>query len=223
MLTRVPQIWFQNRRQNDRRKSRPLSPQEIAALRYGGMQILSSDPAAPHNTSPNSSSNDQFSSQGISFTEPRPTSPAHSLHSDSGVFHFEGVASAAKPEENTSNEQLETSPIVLVEGSSQEVETMDESFQLSRSFPGSVGYLSNRWNPGSSFSTPSTLGHPAGDESIRYVTMQLTAHPRCFSQLTFIPGSNHSLSRHARPHLQHPSYLHQAPSHSHHNSASPSH
>ncbi|TDZ23392.1 MBF complex negative regulatory component yox1 [Colletotrichum orbiculare MAFF 240422] len=40
------QIWFQNRRQNDRRKSRPLSAQEIAALRYGGMQILSSDPVA---------------------------------------------------------------------------------------------------------------------------------------------------------------------------------
>ncbi|GKT48384.1 uncharacterized protein ColSpa_08565 [Colletotrichum spaethianum] len=32
--------------QNDRRKSRPLSAQEIAALRYGGMQILSSDPVA---------------------------------------------------------------------------------------------------------------------------------------------------------------------------------
>ncbi|KAJ8123606.1 hypothetical protein ONZ43_g484 [Nemania bipapillata] len=39
------QIWFQNRRQNDRRKSRPLSPQEIEALRYGnGMRVLSSDP-----------------------------------------------------------------------------------------------------------------------------------------------------------------------------------
>ncbi|KAI2629041.1 hypothetical protein GGS21DRAFT_527184 [Xylaria nigripes] len=39
------QIWFQNRRQNDRRKSRPLSPQEIEALRYGnGMRVLSTDP-----------------------------------------------------------------------------------------------------------------------------------------------------------------------------------
>ncbi|PHH74093.1 hypothetical protein CDD80_3314 [Ophiocordyceps camponoti-rufipedis] len=32
------QIWFQNRRQNDRRKSRPLSPEELAALKYSGLR-----------------------------------------------------------------------------------------------------------------------------------------------------------------------------------------
>ncbi|KAL5611813.1 hypothetical protein BROUX41_000612 [Berkeleyomyces rouxiae] len=47
MTEKEVQIWFQNRRQNDRRKSRPLSAQEIAALRYGGMQVISSESASP--------------------------------------------------------------------------------------------------------------------------------------------------------------------------------
>ncbi|RDL36782.1 uncharacterized protein BP5553_06134 [Venustampulla echinocandica] len=40
------QIWFQNRRQINRRKSRPLLPHEIAAFGIGGMAALSSDPAS---------------------------------------------------------------------------------------------------------------------------------------------------------------------------------
>ncbi|ROT40100.1 hypothetical protein SODALDRAFT_332262 [Sodiomyces alkalinus F11] len=42
------QIWFQNRRQNDRRKSRPLSPQDIAEIRSRGARVLLS-PAQPTN------------------------------------------------------------------------------------------------------------------------------------------------------------------------------
>ncbi|KAK1832917.1 pah4 homeobox protein encoded by the pah4 protein [Podospora conica] len=41
------QIWFQNRRQNDRRKARPLSPDELDALRSGGM-LIRPDPASFH-------------------------------------------------------------------------------------------------------------------------------------------------------------------------------
>lgn len=37
------QIWFQNKRQSTRRKSRPLLPHEIASLGLGGTVMLSSD------------------------------------------------------------------------------------------------------------------------------------------------------------------------------------
>ncbi|KUI54038.1 Homeobox protein YOX1 [Cytospora mali] len=62
------QIWFQNRRQNDRRKSRPLSPQEIAALQYGGMQVLSSSDPVQYSSQP------QVSSQPNPITSPVPAS-----------------------------------------------------------------------------------------------------------------------------------------------------
>lgn len=62
------QIWFQNRRQNDRRKSRPLSPQEIAALRYGGMHPLS-DNMSPFGH-PGLSQHSSFSSDGASSSPP---------------------------------------------------------------------------------------------------------------------------------------------------------
>ncbi len=38
------QIWFQNRRQNTRRKTRPLLPHEIASFGLGGMATLSPAP-----------------------------------------------------------------------------------------------------------------------------------------------------------------------------------
>lgn len=38
------QIWFQNKRQSARRKSRPLLPHELEAFGLGGMTALSSDP-----------------------------------------------------------------------------------------------------------------------------------------------------------------------------------
>lgn len=68
------QIWFQNRRQNDRRKARPLSSQELAALRYGSMQILSSDPA-PFNSSFGSDMSQTSPLQPVSRTERAVASP----------------------------------------------------------------------------------------------------------------------------------------------------
>ncbi|KAH6689223.1 hypothetical protein F5X68DRAFT_260757 [Plectosphaerella plurivora] len=68
------QIWFQNRRQNDRRKSRPLSPQEVAALRTGGLPLLSSDPITS-------------SSQAEDCTSPRPdAAPSSVLRNDANTL-----------------------------------------------------------------------------------------------------------------------------------------
>lgn len=49
----------------------------------------------------------------------------------------------------------------------------DSSESMTHSFSGSMGYLANRWNIGSSFSTPSTLAR-GGDDSIRYVYVRST-------------------------------------------------
>ena len=50
---------------------------------------------------------------------------------------------------------------------------------LSQSFPQSVGYLANRWNLGSSFSTPSTIGLEGGDPK-RYDAFRRLIDTLCF-------------------------------------------
>ncbi|KAB5580588.1 hypothetical protein GE09DRAFT_444640 [Coniochaeta sp. 2T2.1] len=182
------QIWFQNRRQNDRRKSRPLSPQEIAALRYGGMQILSSDPAAPYNSSPNANSTNHSPNHGHSFTEARPSSSARS---DPGVFHRETQddTSGQKDDQANTNPRNQ-SPNVAATAQSQEADTTTDSFQLSRSFPSSVGYLSNRWNTGSSFSTPSTVGHRTVDDSIKLEPFSLSTCSSAPHAAPVLPAPN---------------------------------
>ncbi|KAK3394452.1 hypothetical protein B0H63DRAFT_46197 [Podospora didyma] len=156
------QIWFQNRRQNDRRKSRPLSPQEIAALRYGGMQILSSD-SMPYNSS--------FSTEN-SETSPIQNVPKREERASSSVLRSDHVGASTCDEEQDKFENLsQVQPLEEVHSSQQEAVTpthkqrpADESHQLlSRSFSASVGYLSNRWNLAGSFSSPSTFSHGPDD------------------------------------------------------------
>lgn len=80
---------------------------------------------------------------------------------------------------------------------------------LSRSFPSSVGYLSNRWNSGSAFATPSTLGRP-GDDSFKFVLPRPLA--RGAPMLTRNPDLNPSLPLPALPPLCFPRQVLSPPS-----------
>ncbi|KAI8632351.1 hypothetical protein F5Y19DRAFT_420734 [Xylariaceae sp. FL1651] len=168
------QIWFQNRRQNDRRKSRPLSPQEIEALRYGGgMRVLSSDPmptalepipapiALPNAAElPRGPSAENTAGLGM---ERRPsssedTSPQH-LSEPPSPKAVEAVMAVT---EETVEPEAEIS-LVGTPPSSQKEELQGEAQSHSQTSATSIGYIANRWNTGSSFATPCTLERSGED------------------------------------------------------------
>ncbi|ORY66384.1 uncharacterized protein BCR38DRAFT_456948 [Pseudomassariella vexata] len=184
------QIWFQNRRQNDRRKSRPLSLQEIAALRYGGgMHVLSSDPANYGNANASGSSEDgetrpeDASAAGMDQRALTPEA-AGSQHSTqlspeaSQPARVFGDAAGAEAEAEVSKQEKQErrdSAISCTPPSSQRGDGDGGSQLLSHSLSSSIGYLSNRWNVGTSFSTPATLSRP-GDESLRLESFPSSAN-----------------------------------------------
>ncbi|KAK8056921.1 homeobox domain-containing protein [Apiospora rasikravindrae] len=156
------QIWFQNRRQNDRRKSRPLSPQEIAAMRYGGpIHGLSGD-SLPFGNAP-SIADDSFDTRPAAV-EHRAPSPASvgTMHS----FRLSPSAANPGPTEQSNPERRASESGVSPSHSIFAVSTNESAQKFSQSLPNSVGYLSNRWNASASFSSPSTLDRQ-GDESFR--------------------------------------------------------
>ncbi|KXH45922.1 homeobox domain-containing protein [Colletotrichum nymphaeae SA-01] len=146
------QIWFQNRRQNDRRKSRPLSAQEIAALRYGGMQILSSDPVAYTSSVPEEKASPVVETAPINAVVPAET-PVKALQvrgdeADEQPQHATPSILSGGPETTV----LET-PLSQVTASSSQPHSTG-----SFSFSNSVGFFtSSHWNAASAFSTPTTL------------------------------------------------------------------
>ena len=156
-FTPLPQIWFQNRRQNDRRKSRPLSPQEIAALRYAGsMQSLSGEPIKF-----GSQDETRVDDRAIAGKFDQPATPAH----------LEPRRISRSSPQQTQGSQLGLDSMSRQDGDSGESDAFPSSQRsegdsqaLSHSMSSSIGYLSNRWNFGNAFS--STPGRP-GDDSFR--------------------------------------------------------
>ncbi|KAF4988459.1 hypothetical protein FDECE_15051 [Fusarium decemcellulare] len=165
------QIWFQNRRQNDRRKSRPLSPQEVAALRYGAMHVISSDPitntttpSKPEKTFPASDPASSRVTDPISAS-PRPLDQTPSMpRSHSDILNSTPISAS---QESVPRLHPDVTPSRIDPSLSHE--SHDGSQSLSSSMSSSqIGYLANRWNNvGSSFSTPPAFGR-GGDDSFRF-------------------------------------------------------
>ncbi|KAK0119228.1 hypothetical protein ONS95_008084 [Cadophora gregata] len=162
------QIWFQNRRQINRRKSRPLLPHEIAAFGLGGMAALSSDPASMAGYS---------SSPSMEETEPSSQADVNTSQEES-ESRQDVVQEAALPKPAERSVEIEKKvdaevaavveevvatlpPPLFRQTSSGASITESSSFPApeatTKSFSSTPGYLANRWNAyNSSFSTPAS-------------------------------------------------------------------
>jgi len=161
----IIQIWFQNRRQINRRKSRPLLPHEIAAFGLGGMAALSSDPAPMHGFSSSQSAGDLEPSLQVERVSSQET--VENQQDEVEILDLEpmqdstkvvvGVATEAKDQNNASSlssilKHQRSSGVSTSEASSASVTETG-----TKSFSSTPGYLANRWNSiNSSFSTPAS-------------------------------------------------------------------
>ncbi|TGO31148.1 hypothetical protein BPAE_0001g00420 [Botrytis paeoniae] len=152
------QIWFQNRRQINRRKSRPLLPHEIAAFGLG-LNPLSSDPASIVNYSSSQETDEQAESllpnEALSTLDNEDESRISQDVELSASGMTSTIKSSEQVAEGTQKLPVKTEPSSLVsETPSKETRSQSVSEALSQSFSATPGYLANRWNNVNPFSTP---------------------------------------------------------------------
>ncbi|KAK4129307.1 hypothetical protein N657DRAFT_587133, partial [Parathielavia appendiculata] len=161
------QIWFQNRRQNDRRRSRLLSPQVIESVTQGRVRILSTDYNAQFELEPTFTP-----SQTLSQPE---QSTDSSVHSDPASAHSDAEPGASQD-------------VPKISGPTQLERPSEPRPILSRSFSGPTGYLANRRNA-AGFST--SFPNPCSGDSSRSVRLALYAswHLPCVCRFEPFPST----------------------------------
>jgi hypothetical protein len=161
------QIWFQNRRQINRRKSRPLLPHELAAFGLGGIAALSSDPSSAvlFNSSQSAPEAPVLLQDGS--TSLKDNIPTGSQVHDGMVPNDQSVESCvSSAQQGAINSSKSCTPSLSqstsklgTQSSPESSSAMTSSIPLGesvvKSFSSTPGYLANRWNaPNTSSSTP---------------------------------------------------------------------
>ncbi|KAF4122436.1 Homeobox domain [Geosmithia morbida] len=166
------QVWFQNRRQNDRRKSRPLTSEELANLHHSGIRLVANSKDTFHHGE--SVLKVTHGPVSIGLGSPEETS----LHHPHPHPSSSGLAMSASFDHHNSHSHHSRS---LSEMDSnhhrdhQAPQHQDSSpnNSLSSSFPGTLGYLANRRREsGATPVTVNALSTPA--PSSHYVDSSFT-------------------------------------------------